>query len=244
MIAVFDIGNSYTKFVVFDSDDKIFNHQKFMTKSLPIKLISNLLVTNKISKVVIGSVVLNKSKEIIELSKLLDIETLNISKKHFWNSGFKTLCSKKEIGLDILSLSFFLAKTNKEFLAISFGTLTFACLYYNNSLNGVSIAPNFNLNNYEEFSNVSLINDVKIKLNKNIGFGQNTNAAISSGVIHYYSGFIESLYKSAASYININEIYITGGNSFIIQKMNFNFDINIDEFLVAKGYYFIHKKTI
>lgn len=243
MIGVFDIGNSYTKLVIFDNNDKVLKHQNFLTNKLLIKSISDLLTAKKIKKIVIGSVVLNKSDEIIDLAKSLNINVFNISKKHFWNRGFKTLCSKKEIGLDILSLSFFLSRSNNEFLAISFGTLTFACLYYNNCLKGVSIAPNFNLNNYEEFSKVSLINDVEIKLNKKMDFGKDTNSAILSGVIHYYCGFIESLYKEATSNIKINEVFITGGNSFIFKKIDFNFKLNIDEFLVAKGYYFIYKES-
>lgn len=242
MVAIFDIGNSYTKLVIFNNNNKICAHKNFITHKLNTKLISSLLVENKIRKIVVGSVVINKDVEIIDLAKLLNIEIVNITKNHFWNSGFKTSCSKDEIGLDILALSFFLSKTNKEFVAISFGTLTFACLYYNNSLLGVAIAPNFNLNNYENFSKASLISDVKINLNKKIAFGKNTNASISSGVIHYYCGFIESIYKAATSYIKINEIFITGGNSSILKKMHFNFKIKIDEFLVSKGYYFIYKE--
>lgn len=237
MIGVFDIGNSYTKFVIFDKNSKIIGDKKFSTNELPLKDISKLLVDKKIQKVIIGSVVLNKENKIFDIAQSLGIEATIVSKELFWNKNFKCKCSKKEIGLDILASAYYLSRTQKEFLVISFGTLTFACIYYDDCIQGVSIAPNLKLNDYAVFTDVSLINDIKVKLNSDIKFGINTNTAISSGIVHYYQGFINSLYDAASSKININEIFLTGGNCHILKKIRLNFKITIDDYLVSRGYY-------
>lgn len=237
MIAVFDIGNSYTKFVSFDSNGKIINSKKFSTSKITIKDISQVLIKEKIKKVIIGSVVLNKEKKIFNVAKSLKIDATIVCKDHFWNKGLKSECSKEEIGLDILASAYYLSKLQKEFLIISFGTLTFACLYYDNSIQGVSIAPNLKLNDYEAFTNVSLINNIEIKLDSNVKFGKDTNTAISSGIVHYYQGFINSLYEAALAKIEINQVFLTGGNCYILKNMKLNFEIDIDEYLVSRGYY-------
>ncbi|MEG2250045.1 MAG: hypothetical protein RSD09_00520 [Bacilli bacterium] len=83
MIGVFDIGNSYTKFVIFDKNSKIIGDKKFLTNELPLKDISKLLVDKKIQKVIIGSVVLNKENKIFDIAQSLGIEATIVSKELF-----------------------------------------------------------------------------------------------------------------------------------------------------------------
>lgn len=246
MLAIIDVGNTNIKIGLFNKKDVIKKTIRFLTSKDSLNEIKVFFENNLVSNIFIGSVVLNFEKILLSFLKenFPLIKTILLTKKFFFNNcendGWNV--NKKQVGLDIIAYSYYIGQISDSGLGISFGTLTFACAVENKKLKGAVIAPRFSTAPFDEIKSVSLINSFKIDYQLGKVFGNDTNAAVSSGLLHYFMGFIESLTIQAKNDYGIKKVYVTGGNARFIRSLKCNIKFEFDSFIILKGYYLISKK--
>lgn len=209
---VVDIGHSFIK--TYHSNFNLY--QKFNINRISIFL--EFIKQNKREKIWIGSVNESLLKKITILIKKQNIDFNLITHDHFKNLIKVTnKINFLEIGLDILSIIYFVNDTN--YLFINNGT---ALLYikYSNQLDGVIISQNI-------FYNTQIFLN-KTKLNLDYcdydDFGTNTSDAISASITFSFKKTLLSLinkYNFKKIYLNdINPIYMQNIDNIELKYLN------------------------
>lgn len=241
-VLIIDIGNSYSKIAVAKHNliykKKIIKNENkidFEKIYTVIKTYKNNLFHGSI----IGSVNPKLTKIFYEIVKeILGIEAYLINKKTKINFCLPEIPIKK-IGQDILALSEYCVKKNKNAVGFCFGTAIFGILIKNKKLIGSSISIGLKKNLEALNLNTKLIEKVETKKINKIYWGTDTKSALLSGLYHYALGFMNSFYKVSKNYLKNKKIYsVVSGGEIIKIKTDFNYELNNNAILM--GYSLIY----
>lgn len=206
-----DIGNSNLKFTFSNSrknEITIININKINHKK-----INSIFKDKKINKVFISSVNKKIQKKIVLYFQKLKIKYKFISIKDIKHIDFKLIKNKKEIGQDLLAQ---MSKIDSETIVVSLGTNS-VVYYINQNLEfiGCAILPGIT-NSIEILKKSTSIKNIKLTKNLKGSLGQETNSAITSGIINVILNFVENIKKEYKVTKKCKIIY-SGGNSCYLE---------------------------
>lgn len=240
-IIVVDIGNSYIKIAIVNSNLNVLNKLMFKTtekisKRFISKKLLSLSENINIDGAIIGSVVSHiTNKFFCLIKKIFNVTPFLIDQENVKVSFKFNLPNKKTIGQDLLALSEYCSLKNKNAVGFSFGTAIFAVLLIENEFLGASIAPGIGTS-FDEFINrVHMIDVINLNKKELTFFGDNTIKALESGVNNIRSGFVNSFYKQAKLKVENQTMacIISGGECHDIIS---DFDYIIDENAIIIGF--------
>lgn len=246
MLLAIDIGNSSTKFGVFD-DDKLVNQISIPTiRTNSAHKIYNLIqpeINGRISFVVISSVVTELEKSYRTLAeKLLNAKVLFVDNK--FDSGLKiNYFPPESLGVDRLIAAFAAAaKYGKPIIVCDFGTATtIDAVNSKDEFLGGIIAPGMNILAETLFRKTSKLPKVEIKKPKSV-FGNSTITSIESGIYYGYVSLVDGILRKMIDELGENaKIIATGGLAFKIAEESQIIEI-VDEKLMLDGLRLIYKK--
>ncbi len=247
---VVDIGNTNTKLSYCDFESEkikdiiiINNHQL----DINVEEINLFINKYKYEKIVIGSVCQGVCDNLIDIL----VNKLSVDKKRIVNLNYKYFGdiykdiqeNPKDVGLDILALSYYLASQYKNSIGFCFGTVTFVTIVKNKKIKGVIIAPSFYSNFLSISQQVSMIDEIQIK-NINKKSGMNTKECLESGYFHTLNGFVSSVIDTMNKKQEFTHAVFTGGVDFFAKNINKRNDIQFiykEKQLVTIGYMLAYK---
>ena len=236
MILVIDIGNTFIKCGVFDRKDLI---DRLAIQS--INELSSILKKYKLNKVIISSVVPEKSKDFINyINQKLNITIHVISYK---DTNLKLKVEEPAtIGNDrICNIYSAIKNYTGPIIIIDFGTATtYDVINSNNEFIGGIIAPGIETSIKNLISKAALLKDIKFKFPQSV-IGKNTTTNIQSGVMYGSISQVEGLINKIE--LESNEKYtvlLTGGFSELLSPyLNIEHIVDID--LTLKGMFYINE---
>lgn len=243
MLLTCDIGNTNSKFAVFEKNKRIAFHI-FSSDGVPLTLFNQF----KISHVAISSVVPDKTEELTKyLRSKLNINPyiININSKFNLSINYR---SPETLGIDricaaegafkLYSEDYPVLKEIEKFyiLVIDFGTATtINFINYNCEYEGGIILPGIKM--MINSLNTSTAQLPKIDLTNYISFiGKDTRSSIASGILNSTISLIEKAHHHLinTSGVKTIKIYLTGGNAYVVQPY-IMFENTLVEDLVLQG---------
>ena len=246
MLLAIDIGNSATKFGVFDGENLI-EHFYFPTfrHNSPDE-IYNLIqpkIKKRISFVIISSVVSELENSYRQLTdKLLKAKVLFVDNN--FDTGLKiNYFPPESLGIDRLIAAFSaVEKYGKPIIVCDFGTAaTIDAINSKSEFIGGIIAPGINILADALFQKTSKLPKVELTKPANI-FGNSTITSIQSGIFYGYGGLVDGiLQKMISKFDEKPKIIATGGSASTIAEGSELIEI-IDKNLMLHGLCLIYKK--
>lgn len=247
MLLAIDIGNSSTKFGVFDDENLI---KRFVIPTIRANSAGEIYdliqseINERISFVVISSVVDELENSYRELAgDLLNTEFLVVDNR--FDANLKINYSPPEnLGVDRLIAAFAAAgKYGKPVIICDFGTAaTIDAVAANGEFLGGIIAPGINVLADCLFQKTSKLPKVEIKKPRNI-FGNSTITSIQAGIFFGYVGLVEGiLHRMLKEFDEEPLIIATGGFAKLIAE-NCELIKFVDENLMLDGLRLIYEKT-
>lgn len=245
-IFIADIGNSYSKIAIIDSNFSVVEKLCFETKKNYEKkfLKEKFLLVKKNHKVngaIIGSVVASQTQVFLQLTQeIFSVNPYLINQNT--KLSFSLKANQSSVGQDILALAEFCSQKNPNSVGFSFGTAMFAILLKDNVLEGAAISAGLSLSFKSLATRVEAINFNNLDIKKNSFLGNDTVSAIESGINNLRTGYVLNFYENAVKLIPNKKIYcvICGGEAAPI-SIKYDYEINIDAILI--GYAFIYFKN-
>lgn len=250
-VLIIDIGNTSTKFSLCDIKDEkvleqLIEYNNNIDKNKDVK---ELLNSSKFIDIVIGSVNYNVQQKLQNYFKKIKIKDKNIIilNQDIFTPIFKKVKEKKEnIGIDILSLSYYIAEKFNSGVGICSGTAIFVTVVDKKIIKGVSIAPSLRRSFSTIAENAFMIDSVSIS-SVNKSFGLDTNSAISSAYFHMVNGFIHSVITEAKKITNFKKVILTGGNDIFQKEIKREKGIQYlydNKQVITLGYLLVYKNKI
>lgn len=248
-ILIVDIGNSFTKIGLYSiCSNKSKKIVIFKTK----KRINEKEIFNefkkfnswKINHCILGCVVKGlKNKYKVLLKKFFDVSTYTINKNTIVSFGVEKKI-KEKLGDDLMALAEYCSSINQDIVGFSFGTAIATIFIKNNKLIGVSISPGIGFSLEFFLSKIKLYEYSKISKNKNYFFGLDNKQALESGVNNLRRGYVIGIME----YVKIKYkrdffCLITGGESFKINPVYFEWLLNPEAILLGFKYIYIVNNT-
>lgn len=245
-IFITDIGNSYSKIAIIDSNFKVIEKLCFKTQKNTNKdfLKEKFLLIRKEHKVdgaIIGSVVPSQTQPFLEVTKdVFNVDAYLINQNTQLSFSLKT--KKDIVGQDILALAEFCSKKNPNSIGFSFGTAMFGILLKDNTLEGAAISAGLGLSFASLATRIEAIDFQNLNIKKKTFLGNDTVSAIESGINNLRTGYVLSFYENAIKLIPNKKIYcvICGGESAPV-FIKYDYEINVDAILI--GYALIYFKN-
>lgn len=220
MILTIDIGNTNINFGVF-RQSIIVKKQSIPTNDKKrIASIKKVVSANKVAKVIICSVVPQKTKE-------LKKEIKKVFKKDILIAGedliipIKNLYHRpKQVGQDRLVNAYGgIIKYGAPLIIVDFGTaITFDVISKKEEYLGGMILPGLELSLRALFHGTALLPRVFLKQPKEF-IGKSTKESILSGIVYGFAGLADSLIDKIQKKIGKNaKVIATGGNSHLIAR--------------------------
>jgi len=235
MNLIIDIGNTFTKLVIFDANNRLIEH-RHVSKEHVLDEIKKLHQKYAFSSAIISRV----GKRINRLDQLLqDLGVVTISISASMRLPFRLAYdSPQTIGADRLALvaGAMYHRTNQNQLIIDAGTcVTYDFIDENNVYHGGAISPGLQLR-------FKALNDYTANLpllypgDKPVDWlGKNTESSIKAGVIwglvHEIEGFIV---KYNLKYADLT-VYLTGGDQKLLDRYIKNKIFVGSKFLLWEG---------
>ncbi len=246
MLLAIDIGNSSTKFGVFDDENLV---QQFSVPTVRTNSANEIydliqpIISGQISFVVISSVVAELENSYRELSeKLLNVKVLFVDSQ--FDSGLKiNYFPPKNLGVDRLVAAFAaVEKYGKPVIVCDFGTAaTVDAVNSKKEFLGGIIAPGISILADTLFQNTSKLPKVEIKKPESI-FGNSTITSIQSGIFYGYIGLVDGILRKMLDELGeLPKIIATGGFASLIAEDSPLIEI-VDDKLMLDGLHFIYKK--
>ncbi|MEP7037654.1 MAG: type III pantothenate kinase [Acidobacteriota bacterium] len=246
MLLAIDIGNSSTKFGVFDDKNfvKQFSVPTIRTNSADeIYDLIKSEINGRISFVEVSSVVSELENSYRELAE----EKLN-AKIDFvdntFDSGLKiNYFPPQNLGVDRLIAAFAAtAKYGKPIIVCDFGTAaTIDAVNSKGEFLGGIIAPGISILADTLFQKTSKLPKVEIKKPESI-FGNSTITSIQSGIFYGYIGLVDGILRKMLDELGeLPKIIATGGFASLIAEESQLIEI-VDDKLMLDGLHFIYKK--
>ncbi len=246
MLLAIDIGNSSTKFGVFD-DDKLVNQISISTiRTNSANEIYELIqpeMNGRISSVIVSSVVTELEKSYRELAeKLLNAKVLFVDNK--FDSGLKiNYFPPENLGVDRLVAAFAaVEKYGEPIIVCDFGTAaTIDAVNSKGEFLGGIIAPGISILADTLFQKTSKLPKVEIKKPESI-FGISTITSIQSGIFYGYIGLVDGILRKMIDELGEDaKIIATGGLAFKIAESSELIEF-VDEMLILDGLRLIYEK--
>ena len=246
MLLAIDIGNSSTKFGVFDDENLINSFAIPTVYTNSADEIYDLIqseINGQISFIIISSVVSELEKSYRELAeKLLNVRVLFVDNK--FDSGLKiNYFSPENLGVDRLIAAFAaVEKYGKPIIVCDFGTAaTIDVVSSKGEFLGGIIAPGINILADALFQKTSKLPKVEIKKPESI-FGNSTITSIQSGIFYGYVSLVDGiLRKMIDEFGELPKIIATGGFASLIADES-QFIKIVDDRLMLDGLHLIYKK--
>ncbi|MAZ60808.1 MAG: hypothetical protein CMG50_01350 [Candidatus Marinimicrobia bacterium] len=236
MKLVIDIGNTFIKCGIFDNKDLV---ERISIQS--INELSSILKKYKLNKVIISSVVPEKSKDFINyINQKLNIKIHVVSYK---DTNLKLKVEEPEtIGNDrICNIYSAIKNYTGPIIVIDFGTATtYDVINSSNEFIGGIIAPGIETSIKNLISKAALLENVKFKFPQSV-IGKSTTTNIQSGVMYGSISQVEGLINKIE--LESNEKYtvlLTGGFSELLSPyLNIEHIVDVD--LTLKGMFYINE---
>lgn len=235
MKLIIDVGNSYTKFAIFNND-KITKTFIKQTKNLSL----TFLKKEKFDLCIFSSVVSSATKLIkkeINKVKVIDISSLN--KKIVTKVNVK----KEEIGNDLFADLIATKKLYKgPAIIIDIGTVTkVLALDKNNSFVGANFFTGLDTSKKALNNDTDALPNIDLKMQNKV-IGKDTYECINNGIIFSLIYSIEGFIKEYKKILGkSSKVIFTGGGSLLI-KNKFKKDI-FNKYLTLLGVYYIYKEN-
>jgi type III pantothenate kinase len=243
MVLACDIGNTNSKFAVFENNKRISFHI-FPSENIRYGLLSKL----KISQAAISSVVPVKTEKLIKYFKtefsinplIINYNSkfnLSINYKNPDTLGIDRICAA-EGALKLYSEDYpVLSELEKFYLmVIDLGTATtINFINYKSEFEGGIILPGIKMMINSLNENTAQL--PKIDLNNYTTFiGKDTRSSIASGILNSTVSLIEKAYNylTNTAGAKVVKIYLTGGNANVVQPF-IRFENKLVEDLVLQG---------
>lgn len=236
MELIIDVGNSYTKFAIFDNNKICKN---FIQPTNKLNL--NFLKKEKFDICIYSSVVSNISKMLnTQLSKIKNVKVIDVRncKKKLL---IKVNVDNKEIGNDLFADLIATKKLYKgPAIIIDIGTVTkILALDKNNAFIGANFFPGLDIAKKALTNDTDALPNVKLEMNNTI-IGKDTIECINNGVIYSLvfaiKGFINEYKKILGK---TSKVIFTGGGSSLIKNQFKNSIFNKN--LTLLGVHYIYK---
>ena len=247
MLLAIDIGNSLTKFGIFNGENLTNQFSIPTVRANSANEIYNLInseLDGRVSSVVISSVVAELENSYRELAeKLLDAEVFFVAEN--FNSGLKiNYFPPKTLGVDRFIAAFTaVEKYGKPIIVCDFGTAaTIDAVNSKGEFLGGIIAPGISILAETLFQKTSKLPKVKIEKPESI-FGNSTIASIQSGIFYGYIGLVDGILRKMIDELGENpKIIATGGSASKIAENSELIEF-VDEKLMLDGLRLIYDKT-
>lgn len=249
-IFVADIGNSYSKIAILDSDLNVLS--KVYIKTLPFftnsylkQQFMNLKQDHKVVGSIIGSVVERHTKVFARMAKsVFNVDSYLINQDTLLNFTMNNV-KTNEVGQDILALAQYCSYKNPNSIGFSFGTAMFGLCLYNNNLEGVSISIGLGTSVETLINRVEKLKGAEINKTKNTFYGIDTLSSLESGINNLRSGFVSNFYGRAIKTHNASNFYcvLSGGEAHKID-VDINYEINVNAILIGYAIIFFDNQKI
>ena len=242
MLLAIDIGNSLTKFGVFESTSLIDKFAILTTNDLTVNdlLFDRLKYINdrffSIDRAIVCSVVPELNERFRSaLKELLSVTPIFID--HSFDLGLKINYEPvTSVGIDrLVNASAAAAKYGAPVIVCSFGTATTVDFVNSGKeyLGGV-IAPGMKLLAEALHLKTSLLPNVSIEKPERV-IGNTTEASIRSGVFYGYVGMVDGILERFFSEIGSRPIVIGTGGLANTLGAESSFEVTVDETLALEG---------
>jgi type III pantothenate kinase len=244
MILLFDIGN--TNIHVSKVIDNIIHEQYRIKTSNQLtqdELYQKIkhYIDQKVEGVSISSVVPSVSNIVYDMVKsYFHIEPLVIK------AGIKTGLMIKtdhpqEVGADLICASVFVKGKGHQVI-VDLGTAIKYIYVHDYTLKGVIITPGIDISIKALVGGTALLPDIHIEV-PNTVLGTNTIHCMQSGMTYGIAAQIEGLLSRMQEEVKVPfEVVLTGGRAAMISPI-LRFPHTLDEHVVLKGLYDIHKRN-
>ena len=239
MYLIGDIGNTETKFCLFDKKNRLIKKKILKTDLITKKYLSKNLFFLKSKKNFIKTAIFSSVvPKIYKIIKSFLTLSFKISSKELKEMNLSEIINIKvnrnQIGSDRLANAISVCDNKNNYIIVDFGTATtFDVIIKKNYLGGI-IAPGVNLSLRTLISKASLIPSVNLK-NINKVLGKNTKNAVRSGFYWGYVGLIEKIIEKILTETKKKyKIVFTGGLSNFFKKPIVN-NIIIDKDITING---------
>lgn len=243
MYLIVNIGNSNIRFAIFKDVQAEFswtiNTKPYKTAGEFFMLFQhfieqNLKQTNKINKIVVGSVVPHQTSVVCKvLQNILGVEPFVVTR----NTLSKVSHSSNQMGTDLyanaVAAHYLYPKTNK--IIVDFGTaLTLTGINQEGQIQGVIIAPGVITSLNALVGNTAQLPDIELKQPKYL-LGKDTETCMQSGIIYGYSSMVEGLIaRIKADWQQEALVISTGGLGHIFKPYISAIDVD-DKLHTIKG---------
>lgn len=235
-----NIGNSATKFALFDSKNMLLK-DSLPTCSLDESKLASLVSFHKAQAVIACSVVKDKNSAILDLNRIEGINAIAVV--HSMITRIKSKYVPPEsIGIDrLLFTSYCYFKSRVPVILFDFGTATTATIINaDGELIGGAIMPGIMTQLKSLAENTSLLPETELSDSK--GFvADNTKDAMTSGVLANTTFFALNYPKYARSRHSLKNVHVflTGGFADTVHKHilphDFDFPLIFDEDIGLKS---------
>lgn len=246
MLLAIDIGNSNTKFGVFDGEkliSRFFIPTKRTQTSSEIYELINETHDFRFESFIISSVVPQLQNAYENLAEKLNTKAIFVSKD--FDIGLKNLYATPEtLGIDRFITAFSaMEKYGAPCIVCGFGTATtIDFVNKNKEFIGGIIAPGMQTMTDSLFEKTANLPKVEVKKPASI-FGNSTVSAIQSGIFYGYIGLVNGILEKMREESNENpKIIATGGFGKLVAE-NCELIETVDENLMLEGLQKIYEKT-
>lgn len=132
--------------------------------------------------------------------------------------SLKINLENKQLGSDLLALSYAICTKYHHGIVVSLGTATTYSIIVNDTLVGVIIGPGFSISKDALITNTALLLDFEVEYYQSM-LGKNTNHALAIGYGYGFSAMINGTVARIQREINIKlPVILTGGNVPILKS--------------------------
>lgn len=215
MNLIIDVGNSFVKLAIFDSDEII--HKEIVLQNSVLERINVLKTTFVIESAIISSVGRLNPEDVAVIGSYFKVTTLNAATKLPFTNLYKT---PKTLGVDRMAL---VCASIKQFsvnnvLIIDAGTcITYDFINSHNEYLGGSISPGIRMR-YTSLNNLTANLPLLDTEMPNNVIGNSTESAIHSGVVYGVLKEIDGVIEAYKANYSDLTIILTGGDSNFLSK--------------------------
>ena len=245
MLLAIDIGNTSTKFGVFEDDTLVYRLSAPTVQEQTAEEIYNPVLNQKIHAVIISSVVPELKRVYQRFSKVYySVEPIFVDNS--FDLGLKLNYTPIEsLGVDRLIAAFAaIEKYGKPCIVCDFGTATtIDAVNSKGEFLGGIIAPGMDTMRESLFLNTASLPLIKLRKPENV-IGHSTVTSIQSGIYYGYVGLVDGLIKRITEELGEQpKVIATGGFAELIAEGS-ELIRKLDQTLMLDGLRFIYERTL
>ena len=243
MLLAIDIGNSFTKFGVFEEAALLRRFAVPTVRGQKAVEIDDSKLDFPIDAVIISSVVPQLNNSYLEFSKSrFRIEPIFVDNSFDFNLHIKYF-PPESLGIDRIINAFAATEIyGKPCIVCSFGTATtIDAVNSKDEYLGGTIAPGIKLMSEALFRNTAKLPQVEIVKPASV-IGNSTDKSIQAGIYFGYVGLVEGIIERIADELKEkSKVIATGGSAGIIAENSGKIDV-VNENLLLEGLRLVYEK--